>query len=203
MKINKIISLSLCTFALILVASCGKNEKKSAETTAGSISSLNDEAAAEATAETAGEAAAETAGEATAEAAAETTVSAPVIGPVADTQGGPGNDYIDLTEMSSTMVYSEVYNMMYYPENYIGKTIRMDGQYAVFYDENKDKYYHACIIMDATACCSQGIEFELKEGSTDPASYPEDGTQICVTGRFEIYHEDGFAYCVLRDAEFA
>ena len=30
---------------------------------------------------------------------------------------------VDLTNLSSTMVYSEVYNMMSTPENYIGKTV--------------------------------------------------------------------------------
>ena len=29
--------------------------------------------------------------------------------------------------LSSTMVYSEVYNMMVDPESYIGKTVKMDG----------------------------------------------------------------------------
>ena len=33
----------------------------------------------------------------------------------------------DLTRLSSTMVYSEVYNMMYTPGDYIGKTIKMTG----------------------------------------------------------------------------
>lgn len=30
---------------------------------------------------------------------------------------------VDLTKLSSTMVYSKVYNMMFTPENYIGKTV--------------------------------------------------------------------------------
>ena len=34
---------------------------------------------------------------------------------------------LDLTSMSGTMVYSEVYNIMSNPDEYIGKTIRMNG----------------------------------------------------------------------------
>lgn len=34
---------------------------------------------------------------------------------------------VDLTRLSSTMVYSEVYNMMTVPGDYIGKTIKNDG----------------------------------------------------------------------------
>ena len=44
------------------------------------------------------------------------------------TQGTDGVD-VDLTRLSSTMVYSEVYNMMNAPGDYIGKTIKMTGQF--------------------------------------------------------------------------
>ena len=107
---------------------------------------------------------------------------------------------IDLTNASATVVYSEVYDMMYFPENYVGKTIKMDGLFTYYYDEAMDKYYFACIIMDATACCSQGIEFELTDDYVYPDDYPEDGGDICVVGTFDTYEEDGFTYCVLRDA---
>ena len=43
---------------------------------------------------------------------------------------------VDLTTLSSTMVYSEVYNMMYEPDRYVGKRIKMDGQFAVYEDPN-------------------------------------------------------------------
>lgn len=107
---------------------------------------------------------------------------------------------IDLTNASATVVYSEVYDMMYFPENYVGKTIKMDGLFTYYYDEAMDKYYFACIIMDATACCSQGIEFELTDDYVYPDDYPEEGGDICVVGTFDTYEEDGFTYCVLREA---
>ena len=62
---------------------------------------------------------------------------------------GEGID-VDLTALSSTMVYSEVYNMMTSPEDYIGKTVKMKGMYSVYHDESTDKYCFACIIKDAT-----------------------------------------------------
>nr|MCR5716177.1 hypothetical protein [Lachnospiraceae bacterium] len=73
---------------------------------------------------------------------------------------GDGSVDVDLTTLSSTMVYSEVYNMMVSPDAYVGKTIRMSGLMSIFLDEATEKYYYACIIQDATACCAQGIEFE-------------------------------------------
>jgi hypothetical protein len=108
---------------------------------------------------------------------------------------------IDLTTLSATVVYSEVYDMMFYPENYVGKTVKMDGMFTYYYDEANDRYYFACIIMDATACCSQGIEFEPSEEFTYPDDFPEDGEDICVVGVFDTYEEDGFTYCTLRNAE--
>ena len=78
---------------------------------------------------------------------------------------------------------------------------KMEGIYSVFYDEVSDKYYFACIIMDATACCSQGIEFELRDDYKYPDDYPEEGSYICVEGVFDTYMEGENLYCTLRDAE--
>lgn len=108
---------------------------------------------------------------------------------------------VDLTILSSTVVYSEVYNMMYLPEEYIGKTIKMRGMFSSYHDEDKDKYYYACIIQDATACCAQGIEFEL-EGEHSPEDYPDEGQEVTVEGVFDTYVEDDYTYCTLRNAHF-
>ena len=126
--------------------------------------------------------------------------------PVSQTQSADGID-VDLTVLSSTMVYSEVYNMMVTPDSYIGKTIKMKGQFAVYQatDESgafiPDQMYFACFIADATACCSQGREFALACEHAYPDDYPELGSEITVTGIFELYEEDGCRYCRLGNAE--
>ncbi len=116
-----------------------------------------------------------------------------------------GTDYkyidIDLTELSANMVFSEVSGMMMDPASYVGKVIKMDGIASCFYDENQGKYYFACIVQDATECCAQGIEFELKDTYTYPDDFPADGEQITVVGVFTVYEEDGFNYCTLLDAD--
>ena len=114
-------------------------------------------------------------------------------------QSADGID-VDLTKLSSTMVYSEVYNMMVSPDNYIGKTVKMNGAFAYYEDPETKKQYFACIIADATACCSQGLEFILTGEHTYPNDYPELGSEITVTGTFEVYTESGFQYCRLKDA---
>ncbi len=108
---------------------------------------------------------------------------------------------MDLTVLSATMVYTQVYDLMMYPQDHMGQIIRMDGEAACFYDEELDKYYYACIIQDATKCCAQGIEFELVDSYACPEDYPQDGDHVVITGRFDTYLEDGGMYAVLRDAQ--
>ena len=105
---------------------------------------------------------------------------------------------VDLTKLSSTMVYSEVYNMMSSPEGYMGKRVRMKGSFA--YAEGDGRYYFACIIADATACCAQGIEFVLKDERKFPDEYPSEGAEITVVGVFDSYMEGTYQYCQLIDA---
>ena len=121
---------------------------------------------------------------------------------MANAEPAPSADGIDvdLTALSSTMVYSEVYNMLYTPDSYIGKTVKMQGQFAYYEDPETKEQYFACIIADATACCSQGMEFVLNGEYTYPDDYPELGEEITVTGTFEVYGENEFKFCRLVDA---
>ena len=109
---------------------------------------------------------------------------------------------VDLTLLSSTMVYSEVYAMMYETESYMGKTVKMKGLYSPF--ESAGKQYHACIVEDATACCAQGLEFELLGSYVYPDDYPQPGTEITVVGTFGVYQEEyngsSYTFLLLRDA---
>ena len=127
--------------------------------------------------------------------------------PASQSQSTGGID-VDLTALSSTMVYSEVYSMMSFPDDYIGKTVKMKGQFAVYQatDENgafiPDKMFFACMIADATACCAQGLEFALAGKPVYPDDYPELGAEITVVGTFEWYEEDGCRYYRLGNAAF-
>jgi hypothetical protein len=109
----------------------------------------------------------------------------------------PIGDFIDLTKMSSTMTYAEVYNMVTNPNAYIGKTVKMSGPYYVSYFDKTGKYYHAVIIQDATACCQSGLEFVWTGEHKYPDDYPKENTKIEVTGVFGTYDEIGRTYCYL------
>ncbi len=110
---------------------------------------------------------------------------------------------VDLTVLSSTMIYSKVFDMMTYPEDYMGKTIKVKGLFSYYYDEATGNEYFACLVPDATACCAQGIEFVLKGDPVYPDDYPELGDEICVTGVFDTYKEGEYTYVTLRQAEFS
>lgn len=104
---------------------------------------------------------------------------------------------IDLTQMNATMVFAEVSNIMYMPDDYIGKIIRMNGMAVSSTDPETGITYHAVIIRDATACCASGLDYVLADGQ----EYPPDESDATVTGEFELYEENGFFYCQLKDAK--
>ncbi len=108
---------------------------------------------------------------------------------------------LDLTELSSTMVYSEVYNMVIEPDSFVGERIKMKGTFVYATDDVSGKTYYACIIKDATACCSQGLEFETTDEFRFPDDFPEYGEDVTVIGTFDYYDEDHYRYLVLRNAK--
>lgn len=128
--------------------------------------------------------------------------------PAAEGAEGTAAVDIDLTALSGIMVYSEVNSMISFPDDYIGKTVKMQGQFTIYQatDENgafiPDQIYFACVIADATACCSQGLEFALAGEHTYPDDYPELGAEITVVGTFEWYEEDSCRYYRLGNASF-
>lgn len=109
-------------------------------------------------------------------------------------------DY-DLTEMSSDMVYSTVYNMLTQPDDYMGKTVRMDGTSQIYQDPETGKNYYLCVIQDATACCAQGLEYVWGDGSHSDEEYPQAGTIVSVAGVFDTYLEGENNFIYLRDSE--
>ena len=109
---------------------------------------------------------------------------------------------VDLTTLSSTLVYSEVYNMMTAPSDYVGKNVKMKGAFSYYQDPNTGNEYYACIIQDATACCAQGIEFVLAGDHKYPDDYPEMNSEITVAGVFDTYMEGEYMYCTLKNARF-
>ena len=108
-----------------------------------------------------------------------------------------GSVDVDLTTLSSTVVYAEVYNMLTRPEGYMGKTIKLNGPYASSYYAETDLNYHYVIIEDAAACCQNGLEFIWNGEHRFPDDYPEEESRIEVIGVFGSYEELGRTYYYL------
>ena len=71
----------------------------------------------------------------------------------------------------------------------------MSGTFAVA--EGEMRNYYACLIADATACCSQ---FLPTVKVNYPGDFPPEGTDITVTGIFDTYYEGQDRFFQLKDA---
>lgn len=129
-----------------------------------------------------------------------------LLGP--ESQSDKSNDVdLDLTQLSSTMIFSEVYHMMSSPEDYLGKTIKISGEFYAYEGDPQIKdappYYFAVIIADETACCQQGLEFKWEGEHHFPDDYPNQGAIITITGIFDKYQENGDTYYFLHTTKLS
>ena len=104
---------------------------------------------------------------------------------------------IDLTKMSSTMVYSTVFNMVNNPAKFVGKTMRMRGEYTTYHISVNDptQIIHACLVRDAAGCCSQGLEFVLSNGKC-----PTGANEITVVGTIAVQKISSKYVCYLKNS---
>ena len=107
---------------------------------------------------------------------------------------------IDLTRMSSTMVFAQVYNMVTEPVKFIGKRVKMKGVFSSYYDEETKRRFFGCVIADALACCSQGLAFELAKERKFPDEFPAEGAAITIDGIFEMEEDGDDAFPIIHNA---
>ena len=100
----------------------------------------------------------------------------------------PGVD-LDLTRLSSTMAYAALTNVVTDPNPYLGKMIKIKGQFDAFRDRDGN-FYCGVTVTDPTACCASGLDCLFKSKYEYPKDYPEPGSDVTVAGRFAI-HQDG------------
>ena len=105
---------------------------------------------------------------------------------------------VDLTKLNANMLYSAVFDMVENPAEYRGKMIKIRGTYFALHDPAKNEYHHSCVIWDATACCMQGMEFELAD-----ENYPPNESEITLIGKFDVYTIQKIDNPILRDARLA
>ncbi len=96
---------------------------------------------------------------------------------------------IDLSNLNTMIVYSELYKMNFYPNKYVNKIVKVTGMLGYFKENNQ--YHYACLVNDQTACCALGIEFLPNSSCNYPENLPPLETEITVTGVFKIIGVDG------------
>lgn len=130
----------------------------------------------------------------------------PANGPQPDPLEGPPTPVdLDLTPLSSTMIYAELFNMMSAPDDYIGKTIRMKGSFFVYQDPNTQQVYCGVIVQDATACCAQGFDIVMPAQARYPEDYPPAQSEVTVVGTIQAdrtREEYGILVLRLEDVSF-
>jgi len=102
---------------------------------------------------------------------------------------------IDLTKLTDMLASSEIVNMHYETQDFIGLIIRVTGVYEESSPDEADLYTGACKVYDG--CCTwNGIYFILADGY----ERPKNGDTITVTGVFDTFERGKYTTCVLRDA---
>ena len=110
----------------------------------------------------------------------------------------PSKIDLDLTQMSSTMIYSTMFDMLVMPEDYVEKNIKLKGWFETYTDPLTGEIFYAVVVPDATACCQQGLEFIWPGDHHYPADFPDPGQDVTVTGLYKLIDKDGFAYNYLE-----
>ena len=110
----------------------------------------------------------------------------------------PGKVDLDLTKMSSTMIYTTIFDMLIMPEDYVEKNIKVKGWFETYTDPYTAELYYAVVVPDATACCQQGLEFVWPGEHNYPADFPTPGEDITITGVYKVTETDGVTYAYLE-----
>lgn len=108
--------------------------------------------------------------------------------------------YRDMTGLSATVIYSEVFNMVADPQQYKGDRIKIKGALITYTDDKTGRQVKGCVIKDATQCCAQGFEV-VGEGGKNLFNKIADGTEIVVEGTFDYEEDKNYRYIKLVDAK--
>lgn len=102
---------------------------------------------------------------------------------------------INISAGDTNLIYSKATEISSNYQSYLGKTIRIKGNYKV--EKSTSRNYYYCLVSDPTACCNAGFEFILKNDSAYPKN---DGEQFIVQGKLHSYQEGTNTYLELIDA---
>ena len=94
------------------------------------------------------------------------------------------NNVLDLTVLSMAVRNAEIDNILSTPENYEGRTVKIDGYYYAVHSELRNKMVHAIAVIAQDSCCPS-VAFEFEKNS-DTENYPEFETRATVIGELRL-----------------
>ncbi len=95
----------------------------------------------------------------------------------------------DFLQMSSTVIYAQVFDLMMNYDDYVGNTFRMNGTFYESLDLEGIPIYFI-IINDATGCCPQGLELKF----SDDMEIPKPDSNITVVASVDVFDYKGEEY---------
>lgn len=107
---------------------------------------------------------------------------------------GPDKIDIDLTKCSYTMASAIIFDMLLSQNDYLGKRIKIKGQF--WANEDDSNQFFAVLMYDATACCQTGLTFKDKNRRY-PEDYPAQLEEIEITGVYTKEEIDGMSYAYI------
>lgn len=108
--------------------------------------------------------------------------------------GNPAEDSVlDLTAVNKTMQYSQVNQMLYEPDSYLGQTVLICGEY---YKGNHNAIIR---VLDEQACCA--AEITIFPANESAFGGIENFSEITVKGVFGTFQSHEVDFCCLNQTE--
>jgi uncharacterized membrane protein YcgQ (UPF0703/DUF1980 family) len=104
----------------------------------------------------------------------------------------------DVIEIKEKMFISQVNDVYLNPEDYLGKTIKLEGLFKI--DQGYDKSY--CFVLRyGPGCCGYdgNVGFEVAWDKEKEKPYPNEDAWVEATGELKTYEEDGYAQYLYLD----
>ena len=104
---------------------------------------------------------------------------------------------IDLSMLNYNIASAQIFNMLIETDSYLGKTVRIKGQFFSNYDEDNKVRHYSVLIWDATACCQTGLQFIPRGNPVYPDDFPEEMADMEITGILRMKLLNGMDYLYL------
>lgn len=101
---------------------------------------------------------------------------------------------VDLSMLNYNIASAQIFNMLIETDSYLGKTVRIKGQFFSTYDEENKMRHYSVLIWDATACCQTGLQFIPRGNPVYPDDFPEEMADMEVTGILRMKLLNGMDY---------